>query len=113
MRRTAATSARPSCGRRCCRWRGRADSTRWPPRRTRATVRAAAARAVRLFLAINLEPAVRRAVIEATSQLRDAAPTLSWVDESRLHLTLKFLGEQPPDVVTPLAKSLDEVAARH
>jgi len=68
---------------------------------------------VRLFLAINLEPAVRRAIIHATSTLRDAAPTLSWVDESRLHLTLKFFGEQQADVVTPLSKSLDDVAARH
>jgi RNA 2',3'-cyclic 3'-phosphodiesterase len=68
---------------------------------------------VRLFLAINPLPDVRRAVIEATSQLRDAAPGLAWVDEPRLHLTLKFLGEQPETAVAPLADALDRVAARH
>jgi 2'-5' RNA ligase len=68
---------------------------------------------VRLFLAINLDPAVRRAIVDATSPLRHAAPTLSWADESRLHLTLKFFGEQQPDVVTPLARSLARVAAGH
>jgi 2'-5' RNA ligase len=68
---------------------------------------------VRLFLAINLEAEVRRAIMEATSQLRDAAPTLSWVDEARLHLTLKFLGEQGEDVVRPLSDSVSEAAGRH
>jgi 2'-5' RNA ligase len=68
---------------------------------------------VRLFLAINLDPVVRRAVIEATSTLRDVAPTLSWADESRLHLTLKFLGEQSEDLVPGLRSEMDAVAQRH
>lgn len=69
--------------------------------------------AVRLFLAINPQPEVRRAMIEATSDLRAAAPTLNWMDESRVHLTLKFLGEQDEAVVAPLAQMLDRVARGH
>lgn len=72
-----------------------------------------AMRAVRLFLAINLAPAVRQAVIDATTSLRDAAPTLSWVDETRVHLTLKFLGEQPPQVADALAQSMERITLRH
>jgi 2'-5' RNA ligase len=68
---------------------------------------------VRLFLAINLEPGVRRAIADATAPLRAEAPTLSWVDEARLHLTLKFLGEQPVDAVQALSHSVDQVARRH
>jgi 2'-5' RNA ligase len=68
---------------------------------------------VRLFLAINFQPEVRRAVIEATSDLRAAAPTLNWMDESHLHLTLKFLGEQEDAVVTLLGDTLDRVARLH
>jgi RNA 2',3'-cyclic 3'-phosphodiesterase len=68
---------------------------------------------VRLFLAINLEPHVRRSVVDATSALRAIAPTLSWVDESRLHLTLKFLGEQPEELVPALRGEMDAVAGRH
>jgi len=68
---------------------------------------------VRLFLAINLEPGVRRAILDATASLRAAAPTLSWVDESRLHLTLKFLGEQPDDALQALSESVSAVAERH
>ena len=68
---------------------------------------------MRLFLAINLDPAVRRAVIDATAELRAAAPTLNWMDESRVHLTLKFLGEQEDAVVAPLGEALDRAAQRH
>lgn len=67
----------------------------------------------RLFLAINPEPEVRRAVIEATSDLRAAAPSLNWMDESRVHLTLKFLGEHDDAVVGPLGDALDRVGQRH
>lgn len=69
--------------------------------------------AVRLFLAINPEPGVRRAVLDATSNLRTTAPSLGWVDEARVHLTLKFLGEQPETMLAPLAEAMDAVAQRH
>lgn len=68
---------------------------------------------MRLFLAINLEPAMRRSVIDATSPLRDAAPSLSWMDEGRLHLTLKFLGAQSQDLVAPLSEAISDVASKH
>jgi RNA 2',3'-cyclic 3'-phosphodiesterase len=68
---------------------------------------------VRLFLAINIDPVVRRAVLDATQPLRAAAPTLSWLDDTRLHLTLKFLGEQPEEMLAPLSVALSDVAARH
>jgi len=68
---------------------------------------------VRLFLAINLAPELRRAIVDATAPLRAAAPTLSWVDDSRLHLTLKFLGDQPDTAVAPLRATMDDVVERH
>jgi 2'-5' RNA ligase len=68
---------------------------------------------VRLFLAINLESGIRRAIQDATAPLRTAAPTLNWVDDSRLHLTLKFLGEQTEDMVPRLSDALDDVSGRH
>lgn len=68
---------------------------------------------MRLFLAINLPPAVRREVVAATAELRAAAPELSWVTEARLHLTLKFLGEQPESRVEAIESVLAGVAGRH
>lgn len=52
-------------------------------------------------------------MIDATAELRAAAPTLHWMDESRMHLTLKFLGEQEDAIVGPLRAALDRLAQRH
>jgi len=68
---------------------------------------------VRLFLAVNLDPEIRRAVVDASAPLRSAAPGASWMDETKLHLTLKFLSDQPETVVPPLTAMMDEVAGRH
>lgn len=68
---------------------------------------------MRLFLAINLAPEMRRAVIDATSSLREAAPSIGWVDETRLHLTLKFLGDLAESSVGPLREAMASVARKH
>ena len=68
---------------------------------------------MRLFIAISLPDAERRAIAAATAPLRDAAPSVGWVDESRLHLTLKFLGEQPAEAVPALTTALQRAAAPH
>jgi RNA 2',3'-cyclic 3'-phosphodiesterase len=68
---------------------------------------------VRLFLAINLTPEVRREIAAATAALRARAPDLAWVREPLLHLTLKFLGEQPAKRVEDIQAALASVAGRH
>jgi len=68
---------------------------------------------VRLFLAINFPAAVRHEISVATSPLRECAPELGWTAEDRLHLTLKFLGEQAESRVEALAAALTNVVARH
>ena len=68
---------------------------------------------MRLFLAINLPPEVRREVRAATSLLRDGVPELAWVPEPCLHLTLKFLGEQPEDQLASIQAALAGVAGSH
>ena len=68
---------------------------------------------MRLFLALNFPAGLQRAIFDGTAPLRAAAPGLAWVAEPRLHLTLKFIGEQPDDAVAPLARALDGVGAAH
>ena len=68
---------------------------------------------MRLFLAINVPAECRQAIHGATEPLRRAAPTVAWVQEPLLHLTLKFLGEQPDDRVGDIRGTLGAVAARH
>jgi len=68
---------------------------------------------VRLFFAINLPEDLRRSLVEATQSVRDTAPDIAWVDEERVHLTLKFLGEQPQEMVARLEEMMTSLAARH
>lgn len=50
---------------------------------------------------------------DATAALRDVAPTLNWVDETRLHLTLKFIGEATEDTARAIADAIGVVAQSH
>ena len=68
---------------------------------------------MRLFLAINLPSEARRDILDATATLRETAPEVSWLDEPRIHLTLKFLGEQPPERLDAIASTATAVAAQH
>jgi 2'-5' RNA ligase len=68
---------------------------------------------MRLFLAVELEPKLRRLLHDATAPLRAVAPDAAWVAEDRLHLTLKFLGEQPDTLVPGLTTAMNEIAERH
>jgi RNA 2',3'-cyclic 3'-phosphodiesterase len=68
---------------------------------------------VRLFLAINFPPAVRAEIVAATAPLRETAPELAWVKEPLLHLTLKFLDEQPEERLESIQAALAGVAARN
>ena len=55
----------------------------------------------------------RHTVFDHAAPLRAAAPQFKWVDPDRLHLTLKFLGEQPDDAVSRVATAMDDVGRRH
>ena len=70
----------------------------------------------RLFVALNL-PADLRALVhaavrQAAAPLVAAAPrAVSWVPEPNLHVTLRFLGEQPDALVAPLVGALERAAS--
>jgi RNA 2',3'-cyclic 3'-phosphodiesterase len=68
---------------------------------------------VRLFLAINLPSATKREIADATAPLRDTVPDLTWIREPLLHLTLKFLGEQPAERLDEIQGMVTHVAGRH
>jgi 2'-5' RNA ligase len=64
---------------------------------------------VRLFVALNLPPAVREALWAATEPLRDLGLPVKWVRGEGIHLTLKFLGdvgeEREAELVAALARA--------
>lgn len=67
---------------------------------------------MRLFVAINFPGETRAAVHAAAAPLRDAAPDLRWVSAERLHLTVRFLGEQDAGMVPALSDVLATAARR-
>ena len=70
-------------------------------------------RAMRLFIAVNIPPAVRDAIYGDAEPLRAATNAVRWVSPSALHVTLKFLGEQNEARVALLREAIESVATRH
>lgn len=68
---------------------------------------------MRLFLAINLPAEVRGALDVAMRPLREAAPRLKWVAADRVHLTVRFLGEQPIERLPAIRAAVDTATAGH
>jgi 2'-5' RNA ligase len=78
---------------------------------TEATIRAKGAPASewRLFVGAPVSSAVREASEAMCGRLRPFGD-VKWVSSERLHLTLKFLGNMPPEKVPQLKEILQEVA---
>ena len=67
---------------------------------------------LRLFVAVNLEDQVRRAIADAVAPLRAGGRAVSWVAEPNLHLTLRFLGDQSAELVAELRDAVIDAAAQ-
>lgn len=63
---------------------------------------------IRSFVAILLDQAVRDAVASEIERLRPLARSVAWVAPQNLHLTLKFLGELPPEALETVNEALAE-----
>lgn len=61
---------------------------------------------MRLFVAVNLPAAERRAAYEAAAPLRAARLPVKWVGEDSIHITLRFLGEVDAAKTAPIGEAL-------
>lgn len=66
---------------------------------------------MRLFVALDLTPEVRAALLALLEKLQRAAADLRWVNPEGLHLTLKFIGEVPPEKRAPIEEALARVTS--
>lgn len=66
---------------------------------------------MRLFLAIRLGDAHRRAIHSAAGPLRQAELPVRWVEPGEYHLTLKFLGEVRSETLPGLSKAVGRVTS--
>ena len=71
-------------------------------------------RSLRLFVAIDLPPPVRSALERTIAVLRESGlGPLRWVAPKKVHLTLKFLGDVPPERVPKLGDAVTEAVQGH
>ena len=61
---------------------------------------------MRLFLAIAIPDEIRSAFAALLKEFRALAPHLKWVHAENLHVTLKFLGETPPEKLAALRSAI-------
>ena len=66
---------------------------------------------MRIFIGIDLDPEVRTRIERFLEGVEGFAPDARWVRPESLHITLKFIGEQPPDRVEAITERLRRVHA--
>src|ERR1700685_3799726 len=66
---------------------------------------------MRLFIALDLDEAIRKRISLYMEGVRGFAPDARWVTPESLHVTLKFIGEQPDGSVDRIRRVLQSVAA--
>jgi 2'-5' RNA ligase len=64
---------------------------------------------MRIFIGIDLEPEVRSRIERFLEGVEGFAPDARWVRPESLHVTLKFIGEQPPERVEAITERLRRV----
>ncbi len=71
------------------------------------------AKPLRLFIAIELSPEVRQAIGRVQDDLKRRLPSkvVRWTNPDGIHLTLKFLGDTPPDKAPAVREALAIAAA--
>ncbi len=61
---------------------------------------------MRLFIALDIDDAIRERIARFMDGVRNFAPDARWVKPESLHVTLKFIGEQPDTAVEQIKQSL-------
>jgi len=64
---------------------------------------------MRLFIALDIDDAVRERIARFLEGVTGFAPDARWVKPESLHVTLKFIGEQPEAAVEPIKHALSAI----
>jgi len=64
---------------------------------------------MRLFLALDIDDAIRERIARFVDGVRNFAPEARWVKAESLHVTLKFIGEQPEAALDRIQQALADV----
>jgi RNA 2',3'-cyclic 3'-phosphodiesterase len=66
---------------------------------------------MRIFIAIDIDDAIRERITRFMDGVRGFAPEARWVRPESLHVTLKFIGEKPIETVEEIKQALKTVHA--
>jgi RNA 2',3'-cyclic 3'-phosphodiesterase len=66
---------------------------------------------MRLFIALDLDSSIRERIVRFMEGVENFAPDARWIKEESLHVTLKFIGEQPEAAVEQIKQSLATIQA--
>jgi 2'-5' RNA ligase len=66
---------------------------------------------MRLFVALDIDDAIRERISRFVDGVRNFAPDARWVKPESLHVTLKFIGEQPDNSVEKIKQTLSSIEA--
>src|SRR6476659_4787404 len=66
---------------------------------------------MRLFIALDIDDEIRQRIARFLDGVRNFAPDARWVKPESMHVTLKFIGEQPDSAVESIQRALAGVKA--
>src|ERR1700730_13649083 len=66
---------------------------------------------MRIFIALDIDDALRTRLEQFLDGVREFAPGVRWVRPESMHVTLKFVGEKPPEVVEEIKQALGAIRA--
>ena len=66
---------------------------------------------MRLFVGLDIDDPIRQRIQRFMEGVREFAPDARWVRPESLHITIKFIGETPPDAVEQIKTALSSIQA--
>jgi len=66
---------------------------------------------MRLFVALDIDNAIRERIVRFVEDVNPFAPEARWVKPESMHVTVKFIGEQPDDALEPIKQALRQISA--
>jgi 2'-5' RNA ligase len=64
---------------------------------------------MRPFIALDIDDGIRVRIQRFRDGVREFAPDVRWVRPESLHVTLKFIGEKPPETVESIKQALSSI----
>jgi 2'-5' RNA ligase len=64
---------------------------------------------VRVFVALDVPEAVRAALAELSARLKKTCQSARWARLEGVHITLKFIGEVPPETLEKIRRALGDL----